>query len=148
MPQTKLFYTISERKILLRLLDVIFAIEGLAILSYVFDFHYFNKGNGHIYVWVITLVFYILLFGEIFEMYNLKVANEKFLTLRSTVLTGALTTFFYIFTPYISPELPESRIQIFYLFLSITVSILIWRFVYIKFIHSPAFFKTCLVNRI
>jgi exopolysaccharide biosynthesis polyprenyl glycosylphosphotransferase len=145
MPQSKPYYTISERKILLRLLDVIFAIEGLAILSFIFEFHYFNKGNGNIYMWVATLVVYILFFGEIFEMYNLKVANDKYLTFRSVLLTSLLTTIFYIFTPYISPELPENRIQIFYLFLSLVVSISIWRFIYIFFIFSPVFFKQLLL---
>ena len=116
MSKPKLYYSISERKILLRLLDVVFAIEGLAILSYIFDFHYFNKGSGSIFLWVGTLIVYILFFGEIFELYNLKVANERYLSFRSTLLTGLFTTIFYIFTPYISPELPENRIQILYLF--------------------------------
>ena len=145
MPGQRFLFSISERKLLLRFFDVVFAIEALAILSYAFDFHYFNNGTGHIYLWVLTLIVYILLFGEIFEMYNLKVANERYLTLRSTVLTGLLTSIFYIFTPYISPTLPENRVQILYLFLSITVAILIWRFIYISFIYSPLIFKRVLL---
>jgi exopolysaccharide biosynthesis polyprenyl glycosylphosphotransferase len=78
-------------------------------------------------------------------MYNLKVANDKYLTLRSTVLTGFFTTIFYIFTPYISPVLPENRVQIIYLYLSITIAILIWRFIYISFIFSPLIFKRVLL---
>lgn len=145
MALQKFLFSISERKLLLRFFDVIFAVESLAILSYIFDFHYFNNGSGHIYIWVITLVIYILLFGEIFEMYNLKVANDFYSTLKGTFLTSFLTSIFYIFTPYISPPLPENRIQIIYLFLSITISILVWRFIYIKFIFSPAFFKRILL---
>ena len=145
MPGQKFLFSISERKLLLRFFDVVFAIEALAILSYIFDFHYFNNGSGSIYIWVFTLVVYILLFGEIFEMYNLKVANDKYLTIRSTVLTGLLTSVFYIFTPYISPTLPENRLQIVYLFFSITFAILIWRFIYISFIFSPLIFKRVLL---
>ncbi len=145
MTGQKFLFSISERKLLLRFFDVVFAIEALAILSYAFDFHYFNNGTGHIYLWVLTLSVYILLFGEIFEMYNLKVANDKYLILRSTVLTGSLTTIFYIFTPYISPTLPENRLQILYLFFSITLAILLWRFVYIKFIFSPLIFRRILL---
>ena len=145
MPRQKFLFAISERKLLLRFFDVVFAIEALAILSYIFDFHYFNNGSGSIYIWVLTLIVYILIFGEIFEMYNLKVANDRYLTIRSTVLTGLLTSIFYIFTPYISPTLPENRLQIAYLFFSITFAILIWRFIYINFIFSPLIFKRVLL---
>lgn len=145
MVKSKAHFSISERKILLRFFDITFALEGIALLSFWFDFHYFDITNDHIYKWLITLVIYILLFGEIFEMYDLKVANEKYLTFRSTVLTGAFTTLFYVLTPIISPELPPNRIQIIYLFLVITFSISLWRLLYIYFIYSPTFFKKVLL---
>lgn len=145
MTQKKNITSISERKLLLRLFDMLFAIEGLAIASFIFDFHYFNPSSPNIYLWCFTLLFYILLFGQILEMYNLKVANDKYLVLRSTILTGLLSTIFYVFTPVIAPELPENRIQILYLFLSITTSIFIWRIIYIKFIFSPLFFNRILL---
>ncbi len=88
---------------------------------------------------------YILFFGEIFEMYNLKVANEKFLSVKGAVLMSSATTFFYIFTPIITPELPQNRVQILYLFFPMAIAIIAWRFVYIKFIFSPRFFKRVLI---
>ena len=145
MAQRKNKFSISERKILLRLFDMLFAVEGMALSSFVFDFHYFSPSSPNIYKWVLTLLIYILLFGEIFEMYNLKVANDKYLAFRSTILTGILCTMFYVFTPIIAPELPENRIQIIYLFLSITFSIYTWRLIYINFIFSPLFFNRILV---
>ncbi|WP_457616870.1 exopolysaccharide biosynthesis polyprenyl glycosylphosphotransferase [Lutibacter sp.] len=145
MPQNNIHFSISERKLLLRVFDVIFAIDGIIFLSLFSNFNYFDLNSPQIYIWGITLASYILLFSEIFEMYNLKVANDTYLTIRGTILTGVLTTIFYIFTPIISPVLPTNRIQIVYLFLAITVSITIWRFIYIKFIFSPKFFKRVLL---
>ena len=145
MPYKKNKISISERKLLLRVLDLIFAIEGFALASFFFDFHYFTPSSSNIYKWMLTLIFYVLFFGQIFEMYNLKVANDKYLVLRSTILTGILSTIFYVFTPLIAPELPENRIQILYLFLSITSSIFIWRLIYIHFVFSPLFFNRILI---
>ena len=145
MNPKKTIFSISERKLLLRLFDMLFAIEGMALASFIFNFHYFIPSSPNIYKWTLTLIFYILFFGQIFEMYNLKVANDKYLVLRSTILTGVLSTVFYVFTPIIAPELPENRIQILYLFLSITFSIYIWRLIYINFIFSPLFFNRILI---
>jgi exopolysaccharide biosynthesis polyprenyl glycosylphosphotransferase len=145
MPSKKTPFSISERKLLLRAFDVVFAIEGLSIMSFMFDFHYFNSTNENIYKWMLILAAYLLLFGQIFEMYNLKIANDKYLVLRSAILTGIFTTLFYVFTPIIAPELPENRMQVVYLFLAITVSVFIWRLAYIQFIFSPLFFNRVLI---
>lgn len=138
-------FSISERKLLLRLFDLVFVIEGLALISFVSDFQYFDIYNPNLIKWIITLSIYLLLFGEIFELYNLKLANERLLTVRSVLLVGFFTTLFYVFTPIISPELPEKRIQIFFFFLAIVIPILIWRYIYRTFIFSPLFFKKVLL---
>ncbi|GGK51644.1 MULTISPECIES: exopolysaccharide biosynthesis polyprenyl glycosylphosphotransferase [Flavobacteriaceae] len=145
MPQKNINFSISERKLLLRIFDVVIVIAGLMLLSYLFNFHYFNIQKVGIIKYMLVLSTYLLLFGEIFEMYNLKVANDKYQILRSTVLTGFLTTLFYVFTPLVTPILPENRLQIMYLFLAITVSIYSWRFAYIQFIFSPLFFNRILI---
>ena len=145
MPQKNLPFSISERKLLLRVFDVVFAIAGLFLVTYIFNFHYFNIEKSTIYSYMFILSGYLLLFGQIFEMYNLEVANDKYLILRSTLLTGFLTTLFYVFTPVITPVLPENRLQILYLFLAITVSIYIWRYAYIQYIFKPLFFNNLLI---
>ena len=145
MPQKNINFSISERKLLLRIFDVVVVIAGLTAMSYLFDFHYFNIENTAIFTYMLVLSSYLLLFGQIFEMYNLKVANDRYQILRSTLLTGFLTTLFYVFTPLVTPTLPENRLQILYLFLAITVSMYSWRYAYIQFIFSPLFFNRILI---
>ena len=125
MTQNKAHFSISERKVLLRFFDVVFALEGIALMSFVFDFHYFDIHNDKVWLWAFTMAVYLLLFGEIFEMYNLRVANEKYLSVRAAILTSFATTLFYIFTPIITPELPQNRLQILYLFFPMAIAIII-----------------------
>jgi exopolysaccharide biosynthesis polyprenyl glycosylphosphotransferase len=145
MSQKKAHFSISERKVLLRFFDVLFALEGVALMSFVFDFYYFDIHNDQVWIWGSTMAVYLLLFGEIFEMYNLRVANDKYLSVRAAILTTFATTLFYVFTPFITPELPQNRLQILYLFFPMAIAIIIWRFVYINFIFSPLFFKRVLL---
>lgn len=136
---------ISERKILLRILDIVAAMGGLVIVSMLYDFQYFNFSDYRSTSWGITLAVYILFFGEVFEMYDLRKAESRFQILRSVFFTSILTTIFFIFTPIIAPSLPENRLQIFYLFLALIIPIIIWRFIYITFIFSPKFYKNILL---
>ena len=145
MPQKNVPFSISERKLLLRVFDIVFTIGGLVLVSFLFNFHYFKFENNTVYSYMFILSAYVLLFGQIFEMYNLEVANDKYLILRSTILTGFSTTLFYVFTPVVTPILPENRLQILYLFLAITVSIYIWRYAYIQFIFKPIFFNRIII---
>ena len=145
MPQSNFHFSISERKLYLRFFDIIFSLGGLFAISYLVDFQYFNFKNPQSFTWVLLLTFYLLFFGEIFELYNLKVASDKYLTFRSVIITTLFTVLFYIFTPIISPILPQNRIQILYFFIALFVPILISRFIYIQFIFSPRFLKNILV---
>jgi len=145
MPQTNLHFTISERKLYLRFFDSALVLLGLFAINHFFDFKYFNFENPNIDVWVVLLVFYILFFGEVFELYNLKVASDKYLTLRSVLITVVFTLLFYVFTPIISPVLPQNRIQILYFSLALLIPILVNRFIYIYLIYSPRFLKNILI---
>ena len=145
MPQSEFHFSISERKVYLRFFDVLIPLLSLYAIGYLYDYQYFNFSNPQISRWIISLSIYLLFFGEVFEMYNLKIASDKYLTLRSTILTVIFTTLFYIFTPIFSPVLPENRLQIVYFSSVVLVSILINRFIYIQFIFSPRFLKNLLV---
>ena len=145
MLQNKLHFTISERKLYLRFFDSAFAFLGLFVIDYLFNFQYFNFNNPNIGVWIALLVFYILFFGEVFELYNLKVASDKYLTLRSVLITVVFTVLFYVFTPIISPILPQNRIQILYFWLALLIPILVNRLIYIYLIFSPRFLKNILI---
>lgn len=145
MSNSNFHFSISERKLYLRFFDIAFVLGGLFAVSYLVDFQYFNFKNSQSFTWMLLLTFYLLFFGEIFELYNLKVASDKYLTFRSIIITTLFTVLFYVFTPIISPILPQNRIQILYFFIALLVPILISRFIYIQFIFSPRFLKNILV---
>ncbi|RXP44843.1 exopolysaccharide biosynthesis polyprenyl glycosylphosphotransferase [Lutibacter sp. HS1-25] len=145
MSKDQFHFSISERKVYLRALDVVFIITGLSIFSYVFDFEYFNFNNHYLFIWLLVLVVYYYFFGEVFELFDLKVASDRYSTFRSLVITVFFTTLFYVFTPKISPNLPDNRLQIVYFSFTIFMSVLLNRLIYIQFIFAPIFLKNILL---
>ena len=142
--KSNIHFEISERKILLRLFDIL-AI-GLAIygLSYFSEFDYF-KIDEYNWRWLIVLFIYIMSFGTVFELYDLK-KSSKIETVSSTIiLTTSVTVLVYLLTPFFTPTLPDNRIQILYFYLAILIPLLIWRLAYISFIASPRFYKRALL---
>jgi FlaA1/EpsC-like NDP-sugar epimerase len=146
MPQSnKIHFSVSERKIYLRVLDLVFVLAGFYVLTSLFDYPYFTFSSPKSLTWTFLLIFYINFFGEIFEMYQLKIASDVYLTLRSLFITVIFTTIFYVFTPVLSPELPENRIQIAYFILVLFGTIFLNRWLYIKLIFAPRFSKNILI---
>ena len=143
--QGKINYNISERKLFLRIIDVIVVGVSIFIASNYLEFQYFRALDSNLTIWLSTIAVYILFFGQIFELYNLKVSSSRFLVIRSILITALLVTVFYIFTPLISPELPENRLQILYLFAVIFIPLVIWRFLYIGLITLPKYHKHILL---
>jgi len=139
------YFNISERRLYLRVLDIGFTVLGLYVLNVYFNFDYFDFSSPSRVLRISTLIVYLLVFGEIFEMYNLKVASDKYLTLRSTIITVFFATIFYVFTPVISPVLPTNRLQLAYFSLTLFFSVLLNRFFYIQLIFSPRFLKNILL---
>lgn len=136
----KIHFEVSERKILLRIMDVVFVLTTLQILSHFFEFGYFKITATNFY-WTIFLAIYINLFGTIFEMYNLHVANNRFQTTKSVLLTTSVTVLIYLLTPFYTPILPSNRLQIIFFFLGIFLSLSVWRNLYIIFLGSNRFIK-------
>lgn len=137
----KIHFEISERKILLRIFDVLFVLLGLYIVGDIFfNFVYFNISASNFY-WVIVLGVYINIIGTVFEMYNLQVASNQFQITKSTILTASTTVLIYLLTPIYTPVLPSNRLQILYFFLAIMLSLLIWRLIYVHFLASSRFIK-------
>ncbi|WP_372770514.1 exopolysaccharide biosynthesis polyprenyl glycosylphosphotransferase [Lutibacter sp.] len=145
MPYNKSHFDISERKLYLRALDAIFSLFGLYLLSLFFKFDYFDFSSPNIKLWILILVTYLWVFGEIFELYNLKVSSNRYLTVRSIGITVLFSTLFYFFTPVISPQLPENRLQLVYFSMTLFMAILINRILYIQLIFSPRFLKNILL---
>lgn len=136
---------LSERKILLRFFDILMVVSSLFVSYYFLDFRYFDFSKNRISLWLLTLLVYISFLGEIFQLYNLNVSNNRYQVVRSIIITTFVTTLLYIFTPIIAPKLPENRIQVVYFFIIITLPLLIWRFLYIILLFSPKYFKTILL---
>ena len=91
------------------------------------------------------LAIYIIIFGTIFELYDLQKASKLDSTFRNIVITTSTVVLFYLLTPFLSPYLPEERIQIVYVYFAIIISILLWRLFYINLIESPRFYKRVLL---
>ncbi|MQP24781.1 exopolysaccharide biosynthesis polyprenyl glycosylphosphotransferase [Flavobacterium sp. LMO8] len=139
----KIHFEISERKILLRVMDVVFPVLTLALIGHYTHFDYFRVSQTSFY-WTIVLALYIVFFGTIFEMYNLQTASNRFQISKSIILTTSVTVLFYLLTPFYTPVLPSNRLQIILFFFSILISLFVWRYFYIVFLASNRFMKKVL----
>ena len=121
----RIHFEISERKILLRVVDILSVVFTLVVLGHFFNFDYFKLSSTNFY-WTIVLALYLSFFGTIFEMYNLQTASNRFQIDKSILLTTSLTTLFYLLTPYYTPILPSNRFQIVLFFFAILFSLLLF----------------------
>lgn len=137
-------FEISERKVLLRIFDILSMLLGLYVVGAIFDFEYFRITATN-WEWIFVLIVYFILLANIFELYDLQ-KSSKFETIFPDVLiVCSITTLLYLLTPFLTPELPDNRLQIIYFLFAITASILLCRWAYIFFITSPVFNKRYLL---
>ncbi|MFD0989540.1 exopolysaccharide biosynthesis polyprenyl glycosylphosphotransferase [Mariniflexile jejuense] len=144
MAKKGIHFEISERKILLRILDTVSILAVLYFVSNTFDFDYFTITKEK-WRWAFVLILYITIFGTIFELYDLQKSSKIEKIATSIVFTVSITVLFYFLTPFFTPILPENRLQIVYFYFSILVALFIWRFAYVTFITSPRFYKKVLI---
>jgi exopolysaccharide biosynthesis polyprenyl glycosylphosphotransferase len=136
----KIHFEISERKVLLRLFDVLTVIAALYLVGQIFHFNYFKISKSNFY-WTIILGLYINIFGTVFEMYNLQTASNQYQIIKSILLTATTTVLFFLLTPVFTPVLPSNRLQIIYFFLAVTIALFGWRIFYQSFLASHRFLK-------
>jgi len=139
-----LHFEISERKVLLRLLDSLCILICLSLIGIIFKFDYFRIDSENWY-WTLILLLYFNLFASIFELYDLQKASNFDSVLQNSILSSGATVLFFMLTPILTPSLPENRLQILFFFLAILIPLLLWRLVYITLISSPRFYKRVLV---
>lgn len=145
MAQKKgIHFEVSERKILLRVMDIIMVLLAIYGLNLYPKFEYLRFDVENI-VSLTLLSVYLIIFGTIFELYDLQKASKLDTTFKNIVITTSTVVLFYLLTPVLSPYLPEKRIQIVYFYLALIISILLWRLVYINLIESPRFYKRVLL---
>ena len=145
MPQKSLVhFEISERRVLLRLVDNLAVLFTLSLVGIIFQFDYIRV-TDYKWEWVLMLLAYFNIFGTIFELYDLQQAGRFEKVLQNVILTTSLTLLFFILTPFYTPSLPENRLQILFFFLAIALSLLLWRYAYITLISSARFYKRVLL---
>jgi len=133
-------FEISERKILLRIFDVVFVLLFLYLVGIIFKFNYFNISSTNFY-WTIVLGLYLNFIGSVFEMYNLQVASNQFQIIKSIILTTSTTVLVYLLTPIYTPVLPTNRLQILIFYIAIFMALFTWRIIYVRFFASNRFLK-------
>lgn len=144
MSKNSIHFDISERKVLLRILDIVSVLTILYIVGNIFDFEYFIINSNH-WVWSIVLATYLTVFATIFELYDLQKAGRFDVVVKNVIITSSITVLFYLLTPFYTPALPSNRLQIVYFFLAINVALIVWRYAYVTFISAPRFYKRILL---
>ena len=132
-------FEISERKILLRIFDVVFVFCFLYLVGIIFKFDYFIISTTNFY-WTFVLGLYLNFIGSVFEMYNLQVASNQFQIIKSIILTTSTTVLLYLLTPIFTPVLPN-RLQIVIFFFAVFLALFTWRIIYVRFFASNRFLK-------
>ncbi|MBJ6368288.1 sugar transferase [Snuella sedimenti] len=144
MPNQNIHFNISERKILLRVFDILCILGVLYLVGNIFDFDYFIITKAS-WTWVLVLVLYISIFGTVFELYDLQKSSKLERVSANIVLTVSITVLFYFLTPFYTPFLPDNRLQILYFYFAILFALFAWRMLYLAFIVSPRFYKKVLL---
>ena len=137
-------FEISERKVLLRIFDILFVFFGIYILQTFLGFDYLNISQ-EFGTPLFVLAVYLTIFGTIFELYDLQKSSKLDITLRNIVLTASTTVLFYLLTPFFTPLLPEQRLQILYFYIGIIAMVFAWRTIYATLISSSRFYKKVLL---
>ena len=144
MPKNKIHFEISERKMMLHLVDVFCVFMALHAVGYFFELTYLKSSVSNL-VYLIVLFFYLKVIGTIFELYNLQVASNEFQVTKSTILTVTTTVLVYFLTPVYSPELPSNRLQILTFLFVVFFSLISWRLFYVRFLASKRFHQNALL---
>ena len=138
--EKNIHFEISERKILLKLMDVFTVLFFLYVVAELGQVEYFLS-IFRTPIYLIVFIFYISFFCTLFEMYNLQTASNQQQIIKSITFSSFAIAVFYIITPILSPVLPNKRFQIFLLLSILFVSLIAWRLFYLKFFTSVRFHK-------
>ena len=144
MAKNGIHFQVSERKLLLRAMDLIMVVFGLYILGFFFDYTYLEICWENSLA-IAILLLYISVFATVFEAYDLQKSSQLDMTFRTIVITVSTSVLFYFLTPVLTPFLPDKRLQIIYFYLTIVIFIYLWRIVYATLISSPRFYKNVLL---
>lgn len=134
----QIHFEVSERKVLLRIFDVVFVLLALYFTGDILDLEYLEASTSNFY-YVMVIALYLNGIGTVFEMYSLQVASNQYQVLKSIILTASTTVLFYLLTPVFSAELPSNRLQIVLFYFTVLLALILWRTFYVKFLASNRF---------
>ncbi|NIJ45448.1 exopolysaccharide biosynthesis polyprenyl glycosylphosphotransferase [Wenyingzhuangia heitensis] len=137
--KTKLY--LSERIVLLRIIDVLFIGLGLMFSNLFFNLKYLNVVQAPISTNTGVLIAYYLVWAQVFQLFNLRDSASRFQTVRNLFITTCVCVLQYLYTPILTPVLPANRIEILIFFVTIFISVFIWRNIYIFTISKKQFYK-------
>lgn len=140
----KIHFEVSERKVLLRVFDVIFIWLSIYLIGNLFDLEYLKLSANTIF-YALSIGLYVNGIGTVFELYNLQVSSNQYQVLKSVILTVCTSVLLYLLTPVYSAELPPQRLQILVFFFTILLSLLFWRIFYVKFLASNRFVQNVIL---
>ncbi|MFC5684479.1 exopolysaccharide biosynthesis polyprenyl glycosylphosphotransferase [Flavobacterium sp. MAHUQ-51] len=144
MPKDKIHFEISERKMMLHIVDVLCIVFSLYAVGSFFDLSYLKTTVSSV-THLVVLIFYLKVIGAIFELYNLQVSSNEFLIGRSAILTVVTTVLAYFLTPVYAASLPTNRLQIITFLVVIFMSLVLWRLFYVRFLASKRFHQNALL---
>lgn len=140
----KIHFEVSERKVLLRVFDVIFIWFSIFLIGNLFDLEYLKLSANTVF-YSLSIGLYVNGIGTVFELYNLQVSSNQYQVLKSVILTVCTSVLLYLLTPVYSAELPPQRLQILVFFFTILASLLFWRIFYVKFLASNRFVQNVIL---
>ncbi|MGB2129426.1 MAG: sugar transferase [Flavicella sp.] len=139
------YINVSERRVLLRIFDILSVLIGIFTIARILEVQYLPIDADKSIQWISIYLVYFMVFGSIFEMYDLKTSSARYSIFQSIFITAFTSVLFYLFTPIITPSFPNDRIDVLFLFLAVLVPVTIWRVIYSTFIFSPRLVKNIMV---
>ncbi|MFY0687754.1 MAG: exopolysaccharide biosynthesis polyprenyl glycosylphosphotransferase [Cyclobacteriaceae bacterium] len=133
-------FSISERKVLLLIIDNAIALVGLYVYNLLIS-------GSIVFLFYLSVGFFLsynLILNGIFKTYNLQIASSS-RKLHLILFVYLISFSIYFLTPGITPSIPAKRILVLYLIILLPLSITIWRYFYIVVIHQPVLYTNTLI---
>jgi exopolysaccharide biosynthesis polyprenyl glycosylphosphotransferase len=145
-PSGSLRLTTAERRLLLVLFDVLTlnaALLGTLVLRYEYAFSWTALAQSPFYFVLLTAVW--MLWAVFFNCYDLPRAAHPSQSAWSAGRAALLTALTYLAIPFITPQLPASRLST-YLFVGLaTISVPVWRLLWAILLSQPTFQERLLI---
>ncbi|MGB1248573.1 MAG: exopolysaccharide biosynthesis polyprenyl glycosylphosphotransferase, partial [Chitinophagales bacterium] len=119
-------------KLILVFVDVVLLLSIFYwYVDYAFgDTAYVLENEHKIFVWVLYLLFSWFLVGIIFMLYSLDSSLRLSEVVLRVFFTSVLFNLLYLYTPVLTPHLPENRLPVFFFISTTFIAIALWRLLF------------------